>query len=208
MTKFFKPNWKAINKAIAKDIASRKAVRQEFDELKKTLDVKFNERYRLLQLEESAKHIKSLKELPAGTQLRYTGNGNYFGKICSKVKDGRKRMHVSFDGKCFAPFRADKVWRCSTSDEEQTWSMILSTCAFHNDWNWLMPVVEKIVAQQDFFRVTPLFQSNVNYCSIVKVHPSMETVVKTGGEMSAIESVWLAVVEFIKWYNSTIKVNS
>ena len=74
---------------------------------------------------------------------------------------------------------------------------------FHNSWDWLMPVVEKI---EDFSEVGSIeictgaifiwSSSEINSKIIVEEH-----VIK-----SKIEAVYKTVIKFIKWYNKN-KIN-
>ena len=67
---------------------------------------------------------------------------------------------------------------------------------FHSDWNWLMPVVEKIESENI---VCFKFQGNNCYC---------EGNFKYGiTAPSKINAVYNACVEFIKWYNNKNKVS-
>jgi hypothetical protein len=78
---------------------------------------------------------------------------------------------------------------------------------YHKDWNWLMPVVEKIentnVSYRDFYGHAVIID-NWN-CTIkdclggeirCTINPSSSKI------SSKIEATWVAVVEFIKWYNN------
>jgi hypothetical protein len=61
----------------------------------------------------------------------------------------------------------------------------LKELIYHSSWDWLMPVVEKIgnIPEHGY-----VFKRSLD-----------------GGLFYKIESVWLAVVEFIKWYNQNDK---
>ena len=59
---------------------------------------------------------------------------------------------------------------------------------FHRSWDWLMPVVEKI-AKLDISSENEIGSSR------------QYSVVSSSIGMITIESVWLACVEFAKWYN-------
>ena len=65
---------------------------------------------------------------------------------------------------------------------------------YHSSWEWLMPVVEKI----EKIKGVRIFIKG-NRCEIFNYGFEM------GSPLSVykIESVWLAVVAFIKWYNQT-----
>lgn len=74
--------------------------------------------------------------------------------------------------------------------------------SFDDDWEWLMPVVEKIETMYD----TGIFydghrQPDVHNIRIYAKRGGSETIVVSYGT-SKIETTYKAVVEFIKWYNS------
>ena len=70
---------------------------------------------------------------------------------------------------------------------------------FHNDWNWLMQVVEKIESikiETYKVRVDIYF----NCCQINPTH--WEQLISIyGNKETKIEAVYNACIEFIKWYN-------
>lgn len=61
---------------------------------------------------------------------------------------------------------------------------------FHSSWDWLMPVVEKIEGLNFGIKIYK------NSCWVTNYPES-----NTCATSSKIKSVWLAVVEFIEWYN-------
>jgi hypothetical protein len=65
---------------------------------------------------------------------------------------------------------------------------------YHSSWDWLMPVVEKIEAM----RGTHLLMKPFG-CEILMFGKSLINEVGN----TKIEAAWLAVVEFIKWYNQS-----
>ena len=66
---------------------------------------------------------------------------------------------------------------------------------FHSSWDWLMPVVEKI--QIKFDEVIIRYKTCVIYMGSKRAIEKVED--------STIKATWLAVVEFIKWYNNESK---
>jgi len=62
---------------------------------------------------------------------------------------------------------------------------------FHSDWNWLMEVVEKI----ESIKGTQIFINGIS-CEIMFKGKVISKHFNT-----KIEAVYMAVVEFIKWYN-------
>jgi hypothetical protein len=74
---------------------------------------------------------------------------------------------------------------------------------YHSSWDWLMPVVEKIERERDMY-----FRIERDWVYICRFNDYSGVVVKTntfthkGGK---IYGVWLAVVEFIEYYNKEQK---
>jgi hypothetical protein len=76
------------------------------------------------------------------------------------------------------------------------------TLRFDVDWNWLMPVVEKIESivfdDNNSFNVTI---GSTNYCVIQDSNGDTYDSVEGYGETKLL-TVYKAVVGFIKWYNN------
>ena len=68
---------------------------------------------------------------------------------------------------------------------------------YYESWDWLMPVVEKIVRGNAFLRFKIMIQSNIGYTDIVSVHPDMKNIITINGH-TTIQHTWLAAVAFIK----------
>lgn len=66
---------------------------------------------------------------------------------------------------------------------------------FHNDWNWLMQVVEMIESLE--------YDVNIEFatCIILKNVDDFKPIFGHGSNFSKIEAVYNACLEFIKWYN-------
>ncbi len=78
-----------------------------------------------------------------------------------------------------------------------------SDLKFHSSWDWLMPVVEKIEGLDDNEGEFDChFEILRDGCLVIAWHG--ETIIEIYGN-TKIESVWLAVVEFIKWRNEQVK---
>ena len=77
---------------------------------------------------------------------------------------------------------------------------IYEQCKFHSDWNWLMKVVEKIESIEDGIYQVDILQEG---CNILKRCALFidKRVGKLESDTTKIESVYLACIEFIKWYN-------
>lgn len=76
---------------------------------------------------------------------------------------------------------------------------------YHESWNWLMPVVEKIESLT--FGNTTQFDVVIDKrgCCITQYfyggeHQKWQTGLYN--KLNKIESVWTCVVDFIKWYNT------
>ncbi len=72
---------------------------------------------------------------------------------------------------------------------------------FHSDWNWLMGVVEKIKSMRHDVRLASFLHNDAvkNVCEIT--NQSGETLAYRSDDKTQIEVTWLAVVDFINWYN-------
>lgn len=71
---------------------------------------------------------------------------------------------------------------------------------FHKDWNWLMPVVEKIESIDFVF--------NIRQGHVSIVNNSGKKPFYTGGDIvkeSKKEAIYETAVKFIKWYNQQQK---
>lgn len=77
---------------------------------------------------------------------------------------------------------------------------------FHSSWDWLMPVIEKIEKEYPvLLSIKNKISTFDNTWHICKIEFFSEItgnfqIIKEG--VTKIKSVWLAVIEFIKWYNS------
>lgn len=69
---------------------------------------------------------------------------------------------------------------------------------YHTSWDWIMPVVEKIEATKKYQVEIELFS-----CYIIDSSTVLDEIgiVIESHEDSKIKAVWLAVIEFINWYN-------
>lgn len=68
---------------------------------------------------------------------------------------------------------------------------------YNTDWSRLMPVVEKIESKG--YGVIIEKKSSI----IHEVHPTMQNKSWEKRNGNKIENTWLAVIEFIKWYNQS-----
>lgn len=79
--------------------------------------------------------------------------------------------------------------------EHTRWAPGQYEAGYHNDWNYLMPVVEKI--EDSGFQVEILHNETA-----IRQGMTLRTIVLTG-DKTKITSVYSAVVEFIKWYQNS-----
>lgn len=73
---------------------------------------------------------------------------------------------------------------------------------FHKDWSWLMPAVERLESlPQTTFTIIG------TKCRVAKFRdndPCIADYMKLHESDSKKQSIWLAVVDFIKWYNANL----
>ena len=74
----------------------------------------------------------------------------------------------------------------------------ISSLKYHKDWNWLMEVVEKIESLGYRIEIVK---------HICRIYLSNKETIIISENTPKIESVYLACVEFIKWYNNQNKVS-
>lgn len=77
-----------------------------------------------------------------------------------------------------------------------------TTLHFHDDWNWLMPVVEKIEKEKH-----PVFISS-NNCTIYERTGKNHGFIIDKYGISKINACWQAIIQFIKWYNEQAKTQN
>lgn len=75
---------------------------------------------------------------------------------------------------------------------------------YNKSWDWLMPVVEKIESVKEYVIFVQIIGNACNISTYAGdgVMPDKSFSIAKGGT-SKISAVWLAVIEFINWYNST-----
>lgn len=66
---------------------------------------------------------------------------------------------------------------------------------YHSSWDWLMPVVEKIETMNAEVTI------RLDSCSIKQSFKQPKVFAISRLSESKIEARWLAIIEFIKWYN-------
>ena len=95
------------------------------------------------------------------------------------------------------------IWRKSTLATERKICKE-DALKYHEDWNWLMVVVEKIESIEYGIYQVDILQEG---CKILERCRLLidNRVGKLESDTTKIESVYLACVEFIKWYNNQNK---
>lgn len=72
---------------------------------------------------------------------------------------------------------------------------------YHLSWDWLMPVIEKIRDHS----YTSVIQSNIGHSNEVKIYIGIENkpilINEWNNKIPMIDCVWMAVVQFINFYN-------
>ena len=81
-----------------------------------------------------------------------------------------------------------------TRTEEGKWYR-LNELKYHSSWDWLMPVIEKI---ERLGYAVNIYEQECRIFEDRTIKPKYK---KITYELTKIEAVYKAVVEFIKWYN-------
>ena len=124
-------------------------------------------------------------------------------------------MKTIENNKIIAEFLSVKIHPCETIEnfkflpiEERGLynGYFIDELKYHEDWNWLMEVVEKIESIEYGIYQVDILQEG---CKILERCRLLidNRVSKLESDTTKIESVYLACVEFIKWYNNKNKVS-
>lgn len=124
-------------------------------------------------------------------------------------------MKTLKNNKLIAEFLSIKIHPCETIEnfkflpiEERGLynGYFIDALKYHEDWNWLMEVVEKIESIEYGIYQVDILQEG---CKILERCRLLidKRVGKLESDTTKIESVYLACVEFIKWYNNQNKVS-
>ena len=76
---------------------------------------------------------------------------------------------------------------------------------YHSDWNWLIEVVKKIEELNNNIYQVDILQEGCKISIRCKQFID-KTVSKLPDNTTKINAVWLAIVEFIKWYNENLRM--
>jgi hypothetical protein len=114
-----------------------------------------------------------------------------------------KREEILNGNKLIAEFMGIKYDENKYSHESSEFYFEDSELEYHFSWDWLMPVVEKIEKLDNGIYQVDILQEGCKIMVRCKNFnsPIDKTVSKMPEGIRKIESVYLAVIEFIKWYN-------
>ena len=116
-------------------------------------------------------------------------------------------MKTIENNKIIAEFLSVKIHPCETIEnfkflpiEERGLynGYFIDELKYHEDWNWLMIVVEKIESLGYRIEIVK---------HICRIYLSNKETIIISENTPKIEAVYNAVVEFIKWYNNQNKVS-
>ena len=100
----------------------------------------------------------------------------------------------------------DGVYSTIDDNEVPDNDLTINDLKYHEDWNWLMRVVEKIENLQDENNCA-IYNVQTEQCFVeIIINHTSETIVEVDSN-SKIQAVYRACVEFIKWYNKQNKNN-
>lgn len=119
--------------------------------------------------------------------------GTGLNKFSAKEIKTERKMNTTENNKIIAEFMGVASNGIVFQDEN---TKEFHPIKYHFDWNWLMEVVEKIEEMDFVF--------NVQY-TLVETHDLRDTkfkhTFKPQDKKTKKESIYIACVEFIKWYN-------
>ena len=116
-------------------------------------------------------------------------------------------MKTIENNKIIAEFLSVKIHPCETIEnfkflpiEERGLynGYFIDELKYHEDWNWLMEVVEKIESLGYRIEIVK---------HICRIYLSNKETIIISENTPKIEAVYIACVEFIKWYNNQNKVS-
>ena len=125
----------------------------------------------------------------------------------NKIIEGNKLI-AEFMGLTFIP--ADEFVKCFEEgvpvDKKDVWLAPPTKCGtinqidkleYHTNWNWLMPVVEKIESLG--------YDFSIDNCYVRIWDGGQSDFEMTFSEPTKLLTAYFAVIEFIKWYNNERK---
>lgn len=115
-------------------------------------------------------------------------------------------MDTIEQNKLIAEFMGAKMRKNGYFYDGITFSTGWNTCRpenmkYHDSWDWLMPVVDKIEALRDEENHQPLVDVHIVQDSATIEGLSSDGVFFTGAGKTKIASTFDVIVQFIQWYN-------
>jgi hypothetical protein len=157
-------------------------------------------------------YLKIMKQekITEGNRLIAEFLGYYIKEESIQIRGGIMFHKVLYDNAGFrTDFYSNKIRVYEATEDE-----LYSELRFHKSWDLLMPVVKKINKWNPSIRPFTRIPEGVNITitpTKVKLYASIWStedknfgnwiILKKKFKSAEIESVYLAVVEFIKWYN-------
>jgi hypothetical protein len=109
------------------------------------------------------------------------------------------------------PNKTKWEWSNRFKDNIETNNFSSSSSFYDNDWNWLMEVVEKIESLEFYPKNSTCIgfdsfgvEINKNRCDITRYGDFTSHLLQSNGN-TRMETVYNAVLDFIKWYNEQSK---
>jgi len=109
-------------------------------------------------------------------------------------------MNTTENNKLIAEFMGIEFEKGKYSHESSEYYFVADELEYDFNWNWLMPVVEKIA--KDYHKTEIVSDEETDHCRITVYNEEGERdneIFECG--LSTLEATYKAVVEFIKWYN-------
>lgn len=96
-------------------------------------------------------------------------------------------------------------WRTPIGFVNCAYSVVRERLLFDTSWDWLMSVVEKIDSLPEIdFEMYPAYKATGERCGVVvKIRTSPGEILVLPQDRPRIKVVYRAILEFIKWYNSS-----
>ena len=88
---------------------------------------------------------------------------------------------------------------CNEATAEKAMDGFVSMAKYAFDWNWLMPVWEKIMLSEDPYMITGVIKPN--YCHITVLNVTVIPDISRISNISTIDAIWLTIIDYISWYN-------
>ena len=110
------------------------------------------------------------------------------------------RLIAEFEGAIIEPFR--NFYTIEFPNRNKCWDTDLK---YSTDWNWLMPVVEKIESLGEFGYCVTISSTWIRIYNQIHNTDTIVDMDTFNSKDTKIQDIYNAVVEFIKWYNEQEK---